>query len=63
MGVPIKSSLDVVQIGTTEDQIPVYVDKLASVADHIVLINHKHFTAIHFFRVNAPVTRRPPESG
>jgi hypothetical protein len=38
MSVPIKSSLDVVQIGTTEDQIPVYVDKLASVADHIVLI-------------------------
>lgn len=39
MGVPILSSLEVVQIGETEDHIPVFLDKLASEADHIVLIN------------------------
>lgn len=39
LGVPIKSSLDVVKIGATEDHIPVYIDKFANAADHIVLIN------------------------
>lgn len=39
MSVPIKSSLEVVKIGETEDQLPVYIDKFASAADHIVLIN------------------------
>ena len=49
MGVPVKSSLDVVQISTTNEQIPVYIDKLAAEADHIVLINrikaHTEFDA------------------
>ncbi|MCF8067962.1 MAG: lactate racemase domain-containing protein [Desulfobacterales bacterium] len=49
MGVPIKSSLDVIQIGETGDRIPVYIDKLAMKADHIVLINrikmHTEFDA------------------
>ena len=49
MGAPIKSSLDVVQIGETEDGIPVCIDKLANNADHIVLINrikmHTEFEA------------------
>jgi hypothetical protein len=36
---PIRSSLDVVNIGETEDHIPVYLDKLAAGADHIVPIN------------------------
>ena len=49
IGVPIKSSLDVVQIATTGQQIPVYIDKLAAEADHIVLINrikaHTEFDA------------------
>lgn len=39
MGVPIRSSLDVIQLGETEEHIPVYLDKEASKADHIVLIN------------------------
>jgi len=39
MGVPVKSSLEVVQVGETEDRIPVFVDRAASGADHIVLIN------------------------
>jgi len=39
MGVPIKSSLRVVQIGTTPDGIPVYLDRNASKADHIVVVN------------------------
>jgi hypothetical protein len=51
MGVPIQSSLEVVQIGETEDKVPVYVDELASRADHIVLINrvkpHTEFEAEH----------------
>jgi hypothetical protein len=39
MGVPIKSSMDVIQVGTTGDGIPVLVDKVASGADHIVVVN------------------------
>lgn len=39
MGVTIRSSLEVVQIGETEDDIPVLLDKLASEADYIVPIN------------------------
>jgi hypothetical protein len=39
MGVSIRSSLDVIQLGETEEHIPVYLDKEASKADHIVLIN------------------------
>jgi len=39
MGVPIRSSLKVVQIGETEDRIPVFLDRFASEADHIVFIN------------------------
>jgi hypothetical protein len=48
---PIRSSLEVVQIGETENQIPVYLDKLASEADHIVLINRikKHTEFEHEF--------------
>jgi hypothetical protein len=39
MGVPIKSSMQVVQVGTTQDGIPVYLDRYASRADHIVVLN------------------------
>ncbi len=39
MGVPIKSSMEVVNIGESEDGIPVYLDKNAIAADHIVVIN------------------------
>jgi hypothetical protein len=39
MGVPIKSSMQVVQIGSTPDGIPVYLDRYASQADHIVVLN------------------------
>ena len=48
---PIRSSLDVVNIGETPDHIPVYVDKLAAGADHIVLINRikKHTEFDHEF--------------
>ena len=51
VGAPIRSSLEVVQIGETEDHIPVYLDKLASEADHIVLINRikKHTEFEHEF--------------
>ena len=49
MKVPIRSVLDVVQLGATADNIPVYMDKLASEADFIVLINrikmHTEFDA------------------
>ena len=48
---PIRSSLEIVQIGETEGHIPVYLDKLASEADHIVLINRikKHTEFEHEF--------------
>ena len=48
---PIRSSLETVQIGETENHIPVYLDRLASEADHIVLINRikKHTEFEHEF--------------
>ena len=39
VGAPIRSSLEVVRVGETEDHLTVYLDKLASEADHIILIN------------------------
>jgi hypothetical protein len=39
MGVPIKSSMEVVQVSTTEDGINVFVDKNAADADHIIVLN------------------------
>ncbi len=39
MGVPIKSSMEAVKIGESKDGIPVYLDKNAVAADHIVVIN------------------------
>ena len=39
MGAPIKASMEVVHIGHTEMGIPVYIDKIASQADHIVVVN------------------------
>ena len=39
VGAKIRSSLDTVNIGTTEQGIPVEVDRLALEADHIVLVN------------------------
>ena len=51
VGAPINSSLEVVQFGQTDDGIPVYMDKLASEADHMVLINRikKHTEFDHEF--------------
>ena len=39
MGVPIKSSMEVSQIGETADGIPVLMDKYAQQADHIIVVN------------------------
>jgi hypothetical protein len=39
MGVPVKSSMDVSSLGSTENGIPVYIDKNAHGADHIIAIN------------------------
>ena len=36
---PIYSSMDVVEIGRTEDGVPVFIDKQAHSADHIVVVN------------------------
>ena len=51
VGAPVRSSLEIVQIGETEDHIPVFLDKLASEADHIILINRikKHTEFEHEF--------------
>ena len=39
MGVPIKSSMAVEHVGQTTRGIPVYIDKIAFQADHIVVVN------------------------
>jgi hypothetical protein len=48
---PIKSSLEVVRIGETEDHVPIFLDRLAAGADYIVLINRikKHTEFNHEF--------------
>jgi hypothetical protein len=48
---PIRSSLEVVNIGETVDKIPVFLDKLAAAADTVVLINRikKHTEFEHEF--------------
>jgi hypothetical protein len=38
-GAPIRSSMEVVEIGETDRGVPVYMDKIASEADGIVLVN------------------------
>lgn len=38
MGIPIKSSMEVVKIGETDDGIPVFMDKLAYQSDMVVLV-------------------------
>jgi hypothetical protein len=51
VGAPIRSSLEVMPIGKTEDDLTVYLDKLASAAEYIVLINRikKHTEFEHEF--------------
>ncbi|MBW2059508.1 MAG: DUF2088 domain-containing protein [Deltaproteobacteria bacterium] len=48
MGVPIRSSLETVRLGETEDGIPVLIDRPASEADYVVPVNrvksHTDFT-------------------
>lgn len=39
MGCPIQSSMEVVYLGDASDGYPIYVDKYASEADHIVVVN------------------------
>ena len=39
MGVPVLSSMEAVEIGKTEDGVPVYVDRHALEADHIIVVN------------------------
>lgn len=38
-GAPVLSSMEVVEIGRTEDGVPVYIDKNASLADWIIVVN------------------------
>jgi len=51
MGVPIKSSLDVIELGRINPDVPVYCDKLATEADYIIVCNrikpHTDFRALH----------------
>jgi Lactate racemase N-terminal domain len=39
VGAPIKASMEVSQIGETVEGLPVFIDKYASQADHIVVVN------------------------
>ncbi len=51
MGAPIKSSLEVVELGRIEPDVPVYCDKFALEADYIIMCNrikpHTDFRARH----------------
>lgn len=48
IGVPIRASMDVIQAGSTPDGLPVYLDKIASQADHIgVVARIKPHTSYH----------------
>ncbi len=38
LGVSIKSSMDVVQVGSIEGEIPVFIDKFAHEADHVAVV-------------------------
>ncbi|MDQ3387116.1 MAG: nickel-dependent lactate racemase, partial [Actinomycetota bacterium] len=38
-GAPIRSSMEIVEIGETDRGVPVYMDKIASEADGVVLVN------------------------
>jgi hypothetical protein len=39
VGAPIRSSMDVIEIGKTDFGMPVFFDKLASEADHVIVVN------------------------
>ena len=48
VGCPVRAHVDVVEIGTLDDGLPVYMDRLAMEADGIVVINRvKTHTAFH----------------
>lgn len=51
MGIPVRSSMEVVQLGTLEDGMPVYCDKNAYESDGIVILNkvkpHTNFRGAH----------------
>ena len=51
MGAPVKSSLDVVELGRIDPDVPVYCDKLALEADFVIMCNrikpHTDFRARH----------------
>jgi Lactate racemase N-terminal domain len=47
-GVPIQASMDVIQVGATPEGFPVYLDKIASQADHIGVVGRvKPHTSYH----------------
>ncbi len=39
MGAPIRTTMDVVQVGSTPDGLPAYVDAIAAAADGIIIVN------------------------
>src|SRR5690606_15633056 len=48
VGAPILSSMETIQLGTTPDQLPVYMDRHAYEADGIIVVNRvKAHTAFH----------------
>ena len=48
VGCPVRASVEVVQIGSLENGLPVYMDKIAAESDGIVIINRvKTHTAFH----------------
>jgi len=48
MGVPIRSSMETVSLGSTSEGYPIFLDKHASEADHIAVIGRiKPHTGFH----------------
>ena len=39
MGVPVRATMETVEIGRTEDDVPVFFDRYAYEADHVVVVN------------------------
>ncbi|MEE9585056.1 MAG: lactate racemase domain-containing protein, partial [Candidatus Brocadiales bacterium] len=57
MGVPIKSSMEVVDLGMSPYGLPIFIDKSASEADHIVIINRIRTHTLFSGRIESGLTK------
>lgn len=57
MGVPIRSSIDVINMGISPLGLPIYIDKYASEADHIIIINRIRTHTLFSGRIESGLTK------